>query len=260
MISKPRLLVVDDDEDLRGQMRWALADEYEVCWRATARRRSTRVRDERPARGHARPGAAPASGRRRGGLRDADADAALADAAAKVVVITGREERDYALRAVDQGAYDYFVQADRGRGAEGRAAPRALAAARSSARTATLRQQTAAGFEGMLGTSPRHAGGVRADPQGRDRGRAGAGAGRERHRQGAAWRAPIHRLGARADGPVRADQLRRDPRGAARERAVRPREGRVHGRPRAAARAGSRRRTAARCSSTRSASCRRRCR
>ena len=31
-------------------------------------------------------------------------------------------------------------------------------------------------------------------------------------------------------GPVRRDQLRRDPRDAARERAVRPREGRVHGR------------------------------
>ena len=38
----------------------------------------------------------------------------------------------------------------------------------------------------------------------------------------------VHDLSPRAAGPVRADQLRGDPGGAARVRAVRPREGRVH--------------------------------
>ena len=38
----------------------------------------------------------------------------------------------------------------------------------------------------------------------------------------------LHDQSPRADGPVRRGQLRRDPRDAARERAVRPREGRVH--------------------------------
>ena len=28
---KPKLLVVEDDEPMRMQMRWALADDYEVC-------------------------------------------------------------------------------------------------------------------------------------------------------------------------------------------------------------------------------------
>ena len=55
-------------------------------------------------------------------------------------------------------------------------------------------------------------------------------------------------------------ELRGDPAVAGRERAVRPREGRVHRRHVARSRAASSWPTAARCSSTRSASCRSRCR
>ena len=58
----------------------------------------------------------------------------------------------------------------------------------------------------------------------------------------------------RARGPVRRRELRRAARDAARERALRPREGRLHRRRRAQERAASRPPTAARCSSTRSAS------
>ena len=85
--------------------------------------------------------------------------------------------------------------------------------------------------------------------------RHGADQRRDRHRQGAGRaRHPPQRAAQR--GPVRGRQLRGAPRDAARERAVRAREGRVHRRrPRASA-ACSSRPTAARCSSTRSASCR----
>ena len=48
-----------------------------------------------------------------------------------------------------------------------------------------LRQQTGLRLRGHARRQRAHAGGVRVDPQGRDRGRAGAGARRERHRQGA---------------------------------------------------------------------------
>ena len=60
----------------------------------------------------------------------------------------------------------------------------------------------------------------------------------------------------RATGRFVRAQLRGALRDAARERAVRPREGRVHRRGRRPSRACSRRPTAARCSSTRWASCR----
>ena len=56
--------------------------------------------------------------------------------------------------------------------------------------------------------------------------------------------------------PVRRHQLRRHSRDAARDRAVRPREGRVHRRDAAQAGHASSWRIAARCSSTRSATCR----
>ena len=82
---------------------------------------------------------------------------------------------------------------------------------------------------------------------------------RERHRQGAAGpRAP--REQPARQGPVRRRQLRRDPGVDPRGRAVRLREGRVHRRRHQRARAASRRPTAARCSSTRSARSRATCR
>ena len=65
----------------------------------------------------------------------------------------------------------------------------------------------------------------------------------------------VHDLSPRRGAAVRQDELRGGPRGAGGERAVRPREGRLLGRRGPAARAASSRRTAARCSWTRSATC-----
>ena len=66
----------------------------------------------------------------------------------------------------------------------------------------------------------------------------------------------LHALSPRRDGPFVAINCAAIPATLARERAVRPREGRVHRRRRRASRAGSRSRIAARSSSTRLASCR----
>ena len=70
----------------------------------------------------------------------------------------------------------------------------------------------------------------------------------------------IHELSERKDKPLPRRQLRRHPRGAHRERALRPRQRRVHRRDVAPPRASSAKPTAARCSSTRSASSPPRCR
>jgi two-component system NtrC family response regulator len=77
------------------------------------------------------------------------------DAAAKVVVITAREEREHALHAVEQGAYDYFVK------------PIDVAELKTVLRRAVRlhaleaenrrlrRQLEVGGLEGMLGVSPK---------------------------------------------------------------------------------------------------------
>ena len=83
--------------------------------------------------------------------------------------------------------------------------------------------------------------------------------GRERHRQGADRQRDSLQLEPR-QGAVHQDQLRGDPEGPDRERAVRLQEGRVHRRATPTRSASSRWRRAARCCSTRSARCRRTCR
>jgi len=147
------LLVVDDDADLRGQMRWALADEFEVSLAGDREEALARARDDQPAVVTLDLGLPPHPAGVEEGFATLEA-LRFADAAAKVVVITGREERAHALRAVDQGAYDFFVK------------PidveelkvvlrRALKLHALERENRELRQQTASTFEGMLGTSPR---------------------------------------------------------------------------------------------------------
>ena len=70
----------------------------------------------------------------------------------------------------------------------------------------------------------------------------------------------LHRHSPRAAQAVHRDQHRGDPEGAARVRAVRPRARRLHRRADACGAGASSRPKAARCSSTRSATCRRSCR
>ena len=115
-------------------------------------------------------------------------------------------------------------------------------------------RRAAAGRRGSVAAQ-----GVRLAAAGRGHRRDRAARRGERHRQGA-----VRALAARAQPArrraVRRDQLRRDPREPARDRALRLREGRLHRRGRRASPASSRWPTAARSSSTRSATCRSRCR
>ena len=115
-------------------------------------------------------------------------------------------------------------------------------------RRAADRRRRSEAEAGVAGAAPR--GGDRHD---------GAARRRERHRQGAVRARAARAQPARRRSVCR-HQLRGDSGNAARDRAVRPREGRVHRRRRSASRASSSWRIAARSSSTRSAICRCRCR
>jgi two-component system NtrC family response regulator len=108
-MEKPKLLVVDDDEDLRTQMKWALADEYDVILAGDRREALERLKETRPSLVTLDLGLPPEpSGVGEGFATLADIQSI--DGSVRVIVITGREEREYALQAVAQGASDYFVK------------------------------------------------------------------------------------------------------------------------------------------------------
>jgi two-component system, NtrC family, response regulator len=150
---KPKLLVVEDDEDVRMQMRWALADEYEVLLAGDRLAAVDTVRAQRPSVVTLDLGLPPDAQGAAEGFATLLQIQQLEDPP-KVVVITGREERDHALRAVDQGAYDYFckpIQADELKVV----LRRALYLQRLEQENRDLhRRATRRGFEDMLGTSP----------------------------------------------------------------------------------------------------------
>ncbi len=106
---KPNLLIVDDDEAIRSQLRWALADEYNVF------SAGDRLLTLELWRQHRFPvvlldlGLPP---------RPADLEEGLATLAAlleldrnvKVIIVSGQGEKNNALRAVAEGAYDFLTK------------------------------------------------------------------------------------------------------------------------------------------------------
>jgi len=105
----PKLLIVDDDEEIRTQMKWALANDYDI---SLAQDRASAVesfRAFRPPVVLLDLGLPP---------RPADPDEGLAtlgdllaiDRWAKVIIVTGQGERNNAFSAIGTGAYDFLCK------------------------------------------------------------------------------------------------------------------------------------------------------
>ena len=103
----PKLLIVDDDEDVRTQMKWALARDYRVFLAEDRSSAMDLMSREQPAVITLDLGLPP---------RPAEVDEGFAtlseilaaDSHVKVIIITGRGEKEHALRAVGEGAYDFM--------------------------------------------------------------------------------------------------------------------------------------------------------
>ncbi len=106
---KPALLIVEDDEDLRTQMKWALAGDYSVLLAGDRQTAMEKVRNEHPAVATLDLGLPPAPAGVEEGFQTLS-EILAEDPDMKVVIITGRGEKEYALRAVGMGAYDYFYK------------------------------------------------------------------------------------------------------------------------------------------------------
>ncbi len=107
--AKPKLLIVDDEEAIRTQMKWAFASDYEVFLAEDRASALEVVRRERPVVVTLDLGLPPRPREVEEGFL-ALAEIVSTDRFAKVIVVTGRGEKPQALRAIGQGAYDFFCK------------------------------------------------------------------------------------------------------------------------------------------------------
>jgi len=104
---KSPLLIVDDDDEIRTQMRWALADSYEII-QAQDRSSALKAFDGRhPLVILLDLGLPPNTATPEEGLATLS-EILERDPRAKVIVITGQEDKDIALQAIGSGAYDFL--------------------------------------------------------------------------------------------------------------------------------------------------------
>jgi two-component system, NtrC family, response regulator len=104
---KPPLLIIDDDEEIRTQMKWALGADYHVLLAGDRPSAVELFRSARPGVVLLDLGLPPYPGTPDEGLA-ALSDLLAEDATAKIVIISGQAERKIALQAVGSGAYDFL--------------------------------------------------------------------------------------------------------------------------------------------------------
>ncbi len=108
-MDKSTLLVVDDDEDLRTQMRWALAEDYEVLLAEDRESALDVVRTRTVPVVILDLGLPPWPASVEEGFASL-ADILSINPLIKVIIATGRGEKEHALRAVTDGAYDFLYK------------------------------------------------------------------------------------------------------------------------------------------------------
>jgi two-component system NtrC family response regulator len=108
-VDLPKLLVVEDEETIRVQMKWAMSEEYEVLLAANRPEALERMRQERPGLVLLDLGLPPSPRTAEEGLRCLR-ELLLLDSGVKVIVLTGNQERENALNAIEFGAFDFFLK------------------------------------------------------------------------------------------------------------------------------------------------------
>ena len=106
---KPKLLIVDDDEEIRTQMKWALAADYDIVLAEDRASAIETFQAARPLVVLLDLGLPP---------HPSDPDEGLAtlsellvlERLAKIVIITGQGEKSIALQAIGAGAYDFLIK------------------------------------------------------------------------------------------------------------------------------------------------------
>jgi two-component system NtrC family response regulator len=106
---KPKLLIVDDDEAIRTQMKWALGENYEIYFAQDHREALEAFEANSPAVTLLDLGLPPRPNECDEGLAVLS-DILAIDNAAKVIIISGQNEKQNAIEAVGAGAYDFLCK------------------------------------------------------------------------------------------------------------------------------------------------------
>lgn len=106
---KSALLIIDDDEEIRTQMKWALGGEYEVALAEDRASGLEAFRLRKPTVVLLDLGLPPHPGGPTEGLAALE-EILAEDNSAKVIIVSGQGERSNALQAVGAGAYDFLTK------------------------------------------------------------------------------------------------------------------------------------------------------
>ena len=154
-MSKPKLLIVDDDEGIRTQLKYALRDEYALAFAEDRTQALALFQEVEPELVSLDLGLPPNADGAEEGLKTLDEMLHLAPLT-KVVVVTGNSDRENALKAVQLGAFDYHlkpIDLDEYKVVLRRAAHLHSLARESEA--SIQAQESAVRFEDILGNTPR---------------------------------------------------------------------------------------------------------
>lgn len=102
-----KLLIVDDNQDIRKQLKWGFGKEYDVVQASDGNEGISLFKKQEPKVVTLDLGLPPHEDGTEEGLRCLE-EILKHSPRTKVIVITGNDEKNSALRAVELGAYDYF--------------------------------------------------------------------------------------------------------------------------------------------------------
>jgi two-component system NtrC family response regulator len=106
---KPKLLIVDDDDEIRTQMKWALNADYEIFLAEDRTSGLETFSAQKPSVALLDLGLPPHPGNTEEGFALLS-EILTMDNMVKAVVITGQNDREHALRAIAAGAYDFLCK------------------------------------------------------------------------------------------------------------------------------------------------------
>jgi two-component system NtrC family response regulator len=106
---KPKLLIVDDDEEIRTQIKWALSSDYEILQAEDRTGALEAFKTGRPDVALLDLGLPPFPNSTDEGMATLAGVLAINDAT-KVIIISGQGEKENAIQAVGAGAYDFLCK------------------------------------------------------------------------------------------------------------------------------------------------------